>query len=391
MDVRCDRCQTECKLEDARVGDLGGQVQCSDCGHIIVIGHRPPVAAPASKGAATPSPDADEWLVETVHGRLLRSPDLATMHRWIIERRVTREDRVSRDGQTWQRIGDVADLVPFFDIVDSAERARRADTPGPLLLPSPPPLAAKPLSVGDQQEPDHGRLDDGAERTETKVVKSPAPRLPSPAMLALTAAVAGLVAYAGIALHNCRSRTDKAGQAAYLAVAAENAPGGEPAAAALPSPATLEAIAVPEVPEPRGPAVEPIPGEDVAPVQPLLRKRSRAPARAVAARGTRPAAARHPVSESGGAKSASPPALAAQGYVAFNRRQFPQAIALFKQALAGNPSNGTALFGLAEAYRESGQKAPALKCYRRYIQILPSGPDAGSARLQIKLLEGKKH
>ena len=395
MDVRCDRCQAACKLEDARLGDLGGEVQCSDCGHVIVIGRRPAVAAPASKGAVTPNPDADEWLVETIHGRLLRSPDLATMHRWIIERRVTREDRISRDGQAWQRIGDVADLVPFFDIVDSAERARRADTPGPLILPAPPPLAVNPPSVGGPQEPDHGRLDDGADRTETKEVNPPVPRLPLPAMLALTAAVAGMVAYAGIALHNCRSRTDKAGhQVAHPAVAAENAPSGEPSAGALPTPATPEAITMPEAPEPRGPAVEPIPSPDVVPDQPLLRKKSRGPARAVANRGARPGAAgaaRHPASESGGAKSASPPALAGQGYVAFNRRQFPQAIALFKQALAGNPSNGTALFGLAEAYRESGQKAPALKCYRRYIQILPSGPNAGSARLQIKLLEGKKH
>ena len=82
--------------------------------------------------------------------------------------------------------------------------------------------------------------------------------------------------------------------------------------------------------------------------------------------------------------------MAAQGYAALNRRQFPQAIRLFKQALAGNPSNGTAQFGLAEAYRETGQKVSALKAYRRYIQILPSGPDAGSARLQIRLLEGKR-
>ena len=65
--------------------------------------------------------------------------------RWIIERRVTREDRISQDGKSWQRVGDVPDLVPFFDIVDSAERARRADTPGPMVLPAPPPMAATPV------------------------------------------------------------------------------------------------------------------------------------------------------------------------------------------------------------------------------------------------------
>jgi cytochrome c-type biogenesis protein CcmH/NrfG len=82
--------------------------------------------------------------------------------------------------------------------------------------------------------------------------------------------------------------------------------------------------------------------------------------------------------------------LAAQGYVALNHRQPSRAIALFKQALASNPSNGTALFGLAEAYRIAGQTAPALQSYRRYVELLPSGPDMGSARNQIRLLENKR-
>jgi Tfp pilus assembly protein PilF len=63
---------------------------------------------------------------------------------------------------------------------------------------------------------------------------------------------------------------------------------------------------------------------------------------------------------------------------------------LFKQALAGSPSNGTAIFGLAEAYRGSGQTALALKSYRRYVRSLPFGPDAGSARFQIQSLQGKR-
>ena len=72
-----------------------------------------------------------------------------------------------------------------------------------------------------------------------------------------------------------------------------------------------------------------------------------------------------------------------------NRRQYPQAIELFKQALAGAPTNGTALYGLAEAHRESGHKTAALRAYRRYLQILPHGPDASSARTRLRALEGK--
>jgi cytochrome c-type biogenesis protein CcmH/NrfG len=76
--------------------------------------------------------------------------------------------------------------------------------------------------------------------------------------------------------------------------------------------------------------------------------------------------------------------------VALNHHQPSRAIPLFKRALASNPNNGTALFGLAEAYRSAGQIAPALQAYRRYVELLPSGPDAGSARHSIRVLESKR-
>ena len=76
--------------------------------------------------------------------------------------------------------------------------------------------------------------------------------------------------------------------------------------------------------------------------------------------------------------------------MALNHRQPARAVALFKRALASNPNNGTALFGLAEAYRIGNQIPAALLAYRRYVELLPSGPDAGSARHQIRILEGKK-
>jgi cytochrome c-type biogenesis protein CcmH/NrfG len=91
------------------------------------------------------------------------------------------------------------------------------------------------------------------------------------------------------------------------------------------------------------------------------------------------------------AKPNAPQALAAQGYLALNHHQPSRAIALFKRALASNPTNGTALFGLAEAYRTSQLIALALQTYHRYVEILPSGPDAASARTHIRSLESKKH
>ena len=389
MEVRCDHCQSAWKLEGAASLGSRTSVKCRDCGHIIVLVPKSPSPDQAPSRPATPTPDAAEWLVETTHGRSLRSPDLATLHRWIIERRVTRKDRISRDGQAWQRVGDVPDLVPFFDIVDSAERARRADTPGPMLLPPPPPASAQPAL--SRMVLDRGASPEVEDSTETKVVRTRPSHVPLLLKLLLTVAGAALVAFAGIALYNWRF---VARDPARVAVPGVPAP-PQPASPPEPPPAApqplVEETAAPDNAEPPAPAVEAGAGANNHASSAPSRKKSRIQARAVAARASKSgAAARRPVvAAAGGSSTGAPQAMAAQGYVALNHRQFDQAIGLFKQALAGNPANGTALFGLAEAYRETGQKAQALKCYHHYIQLLPSGPDAGSARLQIRLLEGK--
>jgi len=355
-----------------------------------VLDSKSPSPDQASTTPATPTPDGGEWHVETAHGRALVAPDLATLHRWIIERRVTRDDRISQDGKAWQRVGDVADLVPFFDIVDSAERARRADTPAPMRLPAPPSFSAHPAAALSPVILDHGAFPDVEEHTETKVVRSAPSGWALPLKLLLTTLVAALVAYAGIALHNLRAPARGLPQAAPSPMAVPVPPPSLPASAPL---GTDEPVLAPAIEPLATLPEEPKDDDDEHTGTPAARKRARAAGKAVAARAPKPAAASH---RPGAAPAAaapsgpSPQAVAAQGYAELNRRQFEQAIVHFKQALAGNPSNGTALFGLAEAYRETGQKAPALKAYRRYIQLLPSGPDAGSARLQIRLLEGKK-
>ena len=85
----------------------------------------------------------------------------------------------------------------------------------------------------------------------------------------------------------------------------------------------------------------------------------------------------------------SPQALAAQGYVALHRQRYIQAIRFFRLALMSNPPNGTALFGLAEGYRASGQHTAALRTYRRYMDLMPNGPEAMQARAHIRALESK--
>jgi hypothetical protein len=59
-------------------------------------------------------------------GRPTAFRNLTSLQKWIIERKVTREDRISRTGHAWRRLGEIVELEPFFDVVDEADKARAA-------------------------------------------------------------------------------------------------------------------------------------------------------------------------------------------------------------------------------------------------------------------------
>src|SRR3954453_19679513 len=143
MDVRCDRCQTEYELDDASVADSGASVQCTTCGHTFVVGGgspqgrsqgSPPGRSPeSSAGTPVPAPQPDRsatptpsWMLTTEEGKTHRFRDSQTLQKGVVERRVTRADRVCPPGGSWRRLGDVDELRPFFDVVDQADRASAA-------------------------------------------------------------------------------------------------------------------------------------------------------------------------------------------------------------------------------------------------------------------------
>ena len=103
----------------------------------------------ASEGPEAGGPEAGEWVIETAAGRTHHLSDLTTLHKWIIERRVARADRISHRGEPWQPLGDVVELKPFFDIVDSAERASAPDKSPPTVVPAPlaPPVLEAPAAT----------------------------------------------------------------------------------------------------------------------------------------------------------------------------------------------------------------------------------------------------
>lgn len=131
MDVRCDRCQTEYELDDASVSDTGTSVQCTTCGHQFIVSRHP---SPAHQTTSTPpggqaklpatEPDVPPWTLSTDDGKVHRFRDLNTLQKWIVERKVTRTDRLSHQGGPWLALGDMEELSSFFRVVDEADRAR---------------------------------------------------------------------------------------------------------------------------------------------------------------------------------------------------------------------------------------------------------------------------
>jgi len=129
MDVRCDRCQTEYELDDDSVTEGGASVQCTTCGHTFVVG---PDGVTIAQIVATPpgglndlmGPQAADWLLATEDGQTHRFRDLTTLQKWVVERKATREDRVSQRGGPWRPLAEVSELAPFFDVVEQADRAR---------------------------------------------------------------------------------------------------------------------------------------------------------------------------------------------------------------------------------------------------------------------------
>lgn len=130
MDVRCEQCQTEYELDEARVTEQGVTVKCTQCGHMFKVRRRAGTPPPAPIPTAAPPPAAPAgapsvWLIRNNIGEIRRFKELTTLQQWIVERKVDRECEISRTGDTWKRLGEIAELASFFQLVDQAD-AREA-------------------------------------------------------------------------------------------------------------------------------------------------------------------------------------------------------------------------------------------------------------------------
>ncbi len=148
MDVRCERCGTEYEFEDAQVTEAGVTVKCTNCGHLFKIRKKSFVlteSIPPGEQETAPHEQA-QWMVRRLDGTLLSFNELTTLQKWIVERKVSRDDEISKKGDAWKALGEITELASFFHVV---EQASSGGEPAPLALGSgdiePLPADATPL------------------------------------------------------------------------------------------------------------------------------------------------------------------------------------------------------------------------------------------------------
>jgi predicted Zn finger-like uncharacterized protein len=167
MDVSCPRCKTDYEFDDARVPDAGVTVKCTQCSHVFRVRKK---SVPAPVSAAAPAimkpgdetepglprhaPAQREWKVRQPSGNVFSFKELTTLQKWIVERKVSRDDEISLTGEAWKRLGNIAELASFFQVVDDAKKVQELEalqqmqqklSTKPEVAPAPP--APPPLPV----------------------------------------------------------------------------------------------------------------------------------------------------------------------------------------------------------------------------------------------------
>lgn len=149
MLIVCDNCGAEYEVDvDDDVGSAPGRglrFRCNACGHTFSISDDSAHSNElASDGAGASNPGAEDGpppMLLKQEGKVYQVEDVATLQRWIVERRVLREDLLSIGGLKWEPVGGRRDLQIFFHLVEHAERLSLTSGGGGS---APPPLADLP-------------------------------------------------------------------------------------------------------------------------------------------------------------------------------------------------------------------------------------------------------
>ncbi len=459
MDVRCERCRAQYVFDDEQVTPSGLTVQCTNCGHVFKVKKKELVvtvpvkpdelegktplpanavphaaaALPASgePGAKPPEqerPKEKEWRVRQANGNVFTFKELTTLQKWIVEQKVARDDEISLSGDQWKRLGNIAELASFFQVVEAAERGKAqaslpAMTPVPMAgvfgvplqapmypppypgafapYPAPPAPAAAPQSeTAAPDAPPRARRAGPSEDVplgEEELRAAGKGRSHAGALLAVLAVVAG---GAGAAWRWAPELLGLPAQRPPVAVpltievqpqepkpAMAGTAGADPTVAVtsapVPTPEPVGEAALPSAPEP---VAKPEPAKAAAPRAPKGAKALVAQAERLRDKGDTERA----LDLFGRAADEEPDnadALAGRGLCYLDLSQYPAAEASFQSALQVAPEHADALLGLAETYRWQGKKAEAIKYYERVLALHPGGEEAEIARNAMSQLK----
>jgi predicted Zn finger-like uncharacterized protein len=110
LHTRCEHCQAEYVLGPSSQPADGLRLQCAQCQQsFAVVTFSPNQAEQTQSGAPA------QLLVRKLNGAMYDAQNLQALQHWITERRVSADDLVAQDGQSWQRAGNFLELRPLFE------------------------------------------------------------------------------------------------------------------------------------------------------------------------------------------------------------------------------------------------------------------------------------
>ena len=127
MNVVCEKCKAIYELDPDQIQGASVRVKCSSCGYLFRVFKS---KEQDLKSKATPE-IVSEWIIRYADGASSQVPDLATLQKWVVEGKVSRLDELSQDGRNWRELGEVAELTPFFQLIDKLGTANPTATPPP--------------------------------------------------------------------------------------------------------------------------------------------------------------------------------------------------------------------------------------------------------------------
>ncbi|MAY79623.1 MAG: hypothetical protein CL930_02460 [Deltaproteobacteria bacterium] len=129
MQIVCDQCHAQYEVDPPAapfVRDQDLVFRCTACGNSILVKPggetSPEIESPAEPEQAESAPQETRSILLRQEGKTYHVKDQATLQRWIVERRVVREDEISMGGQDWKRVGDFEGFHVFFDLIERADR-----------------------------------------------------------------------------------------------------------------------------------------------------------------------------------------------------------------------------------------------------------------------------